>query len=121
MKRVTFSYHYPVQLPTLGQDWTPGQVEDLEDAVAALLPAGLFEITDAPAVPTAPTPTPTSTAPETASPSPPATPDVSAPSAPDPLPAPTVALPGIGALPVAEPAHEAESSATPATATTSPS
>jgi len=110
MKRVTFTFHHPVQLPTLGQDWSPGQVEDLEDAVAALLPAGLFEIADAPAP--APTPTPDVSAPP--APTEPTSPAPSAPSAPDPLPAPTVALPGIGAQPVAEPAHEAALPTNPA-------
>jgi hypothetical protein len=130
MKRCAFTYHSPVQLPTLGQDWTPGQAKDLDDAVAALLPADLFDITDAPAQPQPQTPAsqaPVSAAPgvpgalDPGQPAPPAPPAPPASGAPDPLPASTVALPGIGALPVAEPAHEAESSATPATATTSPS
>jgi len=110
MKRVTFSYHYPVQLPTLGQDWRPGQTEDLEDAVAALLPDGLFDIIDAPAPSPAPQPTSTPVPATPAAPAP-STAVPSAPSAPAPLPAPTVALPGIGAQPVAAPATEGPTAA----------
>ncbi len=114
MKRVTFTYHSPVQLPTLGQNWRPGQVEDLDDAVAALLPTGLFEIADAPAPAPAPTPTPTPDVSAPPAPTEPTSLAPTAPSAPDPLPAPTVALPGVGAQPVAEPAHEAALPTNPA-------